>query len=293
MTDFRIGYLYALAPIHCGSQGDLGNILNIAREAHTDFPYIPGSSLRGSLRDEVEQQDSKAADRLFGQELRDGEQMGVHQVWFGDARLLWVPVRTLAKGNQSAFSWISCPSLLRDRALLTRQVCPDFGDEAVGNSAGEYMVADAKIHVRAASPEQISAMNIDTWPEHLNTSVKPILNKNCIVLPDSIFQVLVEHSLWTQIRNKIQTSQDGANAQGSAEVFWTDICIPRDAIFYFPWGYQVHPRQPISAEDCSIMHKTLTTLIQVGGQANVGRGWVQSWINSDQTPKLPEVSAIA
>jgi CRISPR-associated protein Cmr4 len=32
MKDFQIGYLYSLAPIHCGGEGDLGNILEIARE---------------------------------------------------------------------------------------------------------------------------------------------------------------------------------------------------------------------------------------------------------------------
>ena len=54
MTDFRMGYIYSLAPIHCGGEGDLGNILEIAREVHTNFPYVPGSSLRGCLRDEVQ-----------------------------------------------------------------------------------------------------------------------------------------------------------------------------------------------------------------------------------------------
>jgi CRISPR-associated protein Cmr4 len=88
MADFRVGYLYSLAPIHCGGEGDLGNILEIAREVHTNFPYIPGSSLRGSLRDELLQFAGKeVADRLFGKELANGDQMGVHQVWFGDARL--------------------------------------------------------------------------------------------------------------------------------------------------------------------------------------------------------------
>ena len=53
MKDFRVGYLYSLAPIHCGNEGDFGNISEIAREVHTNFPYIPGSSLRGSLRNEV------------------------------------------------------------------------------------------------------------------------------------------------------------------------------------------------------------------------------------------------
>ena len=65
MKDFRIGYLYSLAPIHCGGEGDLGNILEIVREVHTNFPYLPGSSLRGSLRDEVGTLNSDAANILF------------------------------------------------------------------------------------------------------------------------------------------------------------------------------------------------------------------------------------
>ncbi len=42
MTNFRVGYLYSFSPIHCGGEGDIGNILEIAREVHTNFPYIPG-----------------------------------------------------------------------------------------------------------------------------------------------------------------------------------------------------------------------------------------------------------
>ena len=61
MSDFRTGYLYTLAPIHCGGEGDLGNILDIVREVHTDFPYIPGSSLRGNLRWDVNSMNPAAA----------------------------------------------------------------------------------------------------------------------------------------------------------------------------------------------------------------------------------------
>lgn len=115
MTDFRVGYLYSLAPIHCGGEGDIGNILDIAREVHTQFPYIPGSSLRGGFRNEVGLLHPDSVNPLFGKEL-DGEgQMGVHQVWFGDARLLWVPMRTMAiEGGNDVFTWVSCHSLLRD-----------------------------------------------------------------------------------------------------------------------------------------------------------------------------------
>lgn len=285
MTDFRIGYLYSLAPIHCGGEGDLGNILEIAREAHTNFPYIPGSSLRGSLRNELLQyQGQEVSDRLFGRELTNNSQMGVHQVWFGDARLLWVPMRTLSLQGQDIFSWVSCHSLIRDCGILSKQPKAIFPDYAVGSRSGTYTVADATVEVRKLSPEQESALAFaGTWSADLGEPTHQNWQSNRIVLPDSDFQVLMEHSLWTQIRNKIQEES------GSAEVFWTDVCIPRDTIFYYGWGYNLQKSNPVTASDNQAMTEVLSGLIQVGGQANVGRGWVQSWVANSSTPTVRSV----
>jgi CRISPR-associated protein Cmr4 len=282
MKDFRVGYLYSLAPIHCGGEGDLGNILEIAREAHTNFPYIPGSSLRGSLRDEVlEYQDQATADRLFGKELDSNGQMGVHQIWFGDARLLWVPMRTMSQNGNDIFTWVSCPTLLRDWALISRKDLPVFPDRAVGDRTADYVVADAKVRVQEFTPEQTTAIDLTgNWSDNLGNETKSTWSKNRIVLPDSDFQVLMEHSLWTQVRNKIQAS-------GGAEVFWTDVCIPRDTIFYYAWGYSIDKKNPIQSSDHHTIKEVLIGLIQVGGQANVGRGWVQSWIANDSAPTIP------
>ncbi|MEB3830329.1 RAMP superfamily CRISPR-associated protein [Phormidium sp. CCY1219] len=286
MTDFRIGYLYSLAPIHCGGEGNLGNILEIAREVHTNFPYVPGSSWRGTLRFEVSTQNQEAADALFGKELSDGGQMGVHQVWFGDARLLWVPMRTLSMNGNDVFTWVSCHSLIRDCALIARQPGATFPDVPVGTRPGTYMVADAQLQVTRLNDEQKNAIALPgTWPDSLSGAVQPTWNANRIVLPDADFQVLMEHSLWTQIRNKIQDDTTGANQAGSAEVFWTDVCIPRDTILYFAWGYNLLPNHPISQPQHELLLDALQGLVQVGGQANVGRGWVQSWVANGNAPQ--------
>jgi CRISPR-associated protein Cmr4 len=275
MKDFRTGYLYSLAPIHCGGEGDLGNILEIAREIHTNFPYIPGSSLRGSLRDEMEVLDTDATNALFGKELDDKGQMGVHQVWFGDARLLWVPMKTMSQNNTDVFTWVSCPSLLCAHAIATGKGFASFPDHAVGLRAGRYTVADAQINVSEVSPEQQQAIALSgNFPNSLKDPVQPTWEKNRIVLPDADFEILMEHALWTQIRNKIQEA-------GAAEVFWTDVCIPRDTILYFNWGYSLDQKNPATESQHKLLMSVLQGLIQVGGQANVGRGWVQSWVNNN------------
>ncbi|MBD2139424.1 type III-B CRISPR module RAMP protein Cmr4 [Anabaena sp. FACHB-1237] len=278
MADFRVGYMYSLAPIHCGGEGDLGNILEIAREVHTNFPYVPGSSLRGTLRDAVEIIDKIAATALFGKELDQQGQMGVHQVWFGDARLLWIPMRTMSSNNRDVFTWVSCHSLIRDHALVSRQKTVIFPNHAVGNRRGVYSVADAQLQVELLSDEQKQAISLTGWPDSLKDAVKPTWESNLIVLPDADFQILMEHSLWTQVRNKIQ-DKEGVNPEGSAEIFWTDICIPRDTIFYYPWGYSLLKDNPITEKEHNLLISVLQDLFQVGGQANVGRGWVQGWTN--------------
>ncbi len=250
---------------------------------------IPGSSWRGSLRNEVaslEPDGASIANRLFGKELDGSGQMGVHQVWFGDARLLWVPMRTMAlEGSGDAFTWVSCPALLRDHALISRRSISTFRNQPVGTRAGTYWVADSKIQVAAMSEAEEAATLLCTdWATSLQGDVQATWTKNRIVLPDSDFEILMEHSLWTQVRNKIQEA-------GSAEVFWTDVCIPRDTIFYFPWGYSLHKKQSVLDTDHDVLMKVMKGLIQVGGQANVGRGWVQSWVADASLPaSAPQIT---
>ena len=295
MSRFRLGYLYALSPIHPGGEGDLGNILDIVRETHTNFPYIPGSSLRGCLRDEVKYSGlpnadaKKIANRLFGDELDTSTgNMGVHQAWFGDARLLWVPMRTMElEGKGDVFTWVSCHTLIRDHALLSQQGqnLPSLPDIPVGTRTGEYWVADSQITVGAMPTGLTEATELPKWSTSLEGEVKSTWNDCRIILPDNDFDVLMEHALWTQIRNKI-TAEDNLNGKtqpGSAEVFWTDICIPRDTILYFPWGYRKD--KPVLESDHNALMSVVNALFQVGGQANVGRGWVQGWVVNDQPPE--------
>jgi CRISPR-associated protein Cmr4 len=50
---FHLVYLTLLTPLHTGGTTQEGNLLGIAREAHTNLPYIPSSTIRGKLRASV------------------------------------------------------------------------------------------------------------------------------------------------------------------------------------------------------------------------------------------------
>ena len=59
----KLAYMYLLSPLHTGGASQEGNLVGIAREAHTDLPYMPYSTARGRLRANTPESDRT---RLWG-----------------------------------------------------------------------------------------------------------------------------------------------------------------------------------------------------------------------------------
>jgi CRISPR-associated protein Cmr4 len=107
-------YLYLLTPLHTGGSADEGNLMGIAREVHTEFPYLPASSLRGKIRSALELSNpqseeekalAKEVSQFFGQKIKDGQQPTEGEVWFAEATLLFFPIASLSHH----LVWITCP----------------------------------------------------------------------------------------------------------------------------------------------------------------------------------------
>ncbi len=103
----KLTFVHALSPLHAGTGQGVGVIdLPIAREKATGIPYLPGSSLKGTLRDRCT--DEETRERVFGPDTnRADEHAGAAH--FSDQRLLLLPVRSL-KGT---FAWVTSPYLLQ------------------------------------------------------------------------------------------------------------------------------------------------------------------------------------
>ncbi len=111
VQDLRLYAIHALSPVHIGVGESTGDInLPIAREVHTLYPFIPGSSLKGILRDAAAQMGltHKQIYAAFGPpKERASDARG--GLVISDSTLLFLPVRAMV----GTFAWVTCPNLLR------------------------------------------------------------------------------------------------------------------------------------------------------------------------------------
>jgi CRISPR-associated protein Cmr4 len=104
-------FLHAQTSLHPGSGTALGVVdLPIQRERHTQWPLIPGTSLKGVLRDACRRR-SGNDDRLFAAFGPDAQEADKHAgaISLTDARILAFPVRS-ARG---VFAWVTSPAVLQ------------------------------------------------------------------------------------------------------------------------------------------------------------------------------------
>lgn len=256
-----VTYLYLLSPLHTGGTTQEGNLLGIARESHTELPYIPSSTIRGRLRASTSK---KNRNRLWGNTIEDvmggaNTNLTQGQVWVGDGSLLWVPVPSLSHG----VIWISCPMLLHRWQRLTGQSLGTVAPYStnLGNNKPVYL-KDAILKGNELKPW-------DKWQEWVPirelTQIERVL-----VLPDQHCKTLIETSLWRQVKVKLDKHK---TVEGG---FRYEEAIPPDTLMYFPWG-TVAQLNGTAAKAKSDLQEVFDShqILQIGGQESLGRGFVQ------------------
>ncbi len=101
--------IHALSPLHAGTGQGVDVIdLPIARLKAMGIPFAPGSSIKGVLRDARRQDgEPERLQAVFGPDTHNAsEHAGALVV--GDARLLFLPVRSI----RGTFAWVTSPLLL-------------------------------------------------------------------------------------------------------------------------------------------------------------------------------------
>ena len=103
-------FIHAQTSLHPGSGTALGVVdLPIQRERHTQWPVIPGSALKGILRDACRRKAGNNGElfAVFGPETVEADKHA-GALTLTDARILAFPVRSL----RGVFAWVTCKAVL-------------------------------------------------------------------------------------------------------------------------------------------------------------------------------------
>ena len=309
----RSVFIQALSPLHAGTGQAVNSVVDlpIARYRSTGIPFLPGSSIKGVLRDVLEERVPDTKERplnliCFGpkpdseeseepQEQKEKKRFA-GAVVFNDARLLLLPVRSL----RGTFAYVTSPLLLRlaqsDLAVtfpipkLRRTPQGQGGQPAQARAVvlpgsallhGEYVyLEDIDCKIAKNPPEAELVESVHKWGAWLAEQVFPdgerdLFSERFVVVDDETMTFLWETA--TQVDARIRINDKTHVVQEGA--LWYEESLPAESILVGLLAAD-RPRRP--------GHDPLTAAIlldhvigegrkdlQFGGKATVGRGRAQ------------------
>ena len=275
----KLLFLHALSPLHAGTGRGVGVIdLPVAREKGSDLPMVPGSSVKGVLRD-AEPNDRTRYD-VFGPDTDKAHEYA-SSVQFTDLRLLLLPVRSLA----GTFAWVTSPFILRRLVRDMKDMgvdggklaIPDLGDSeetcAVSARSTALKVNDNHIVLEDLLLGSTGKDEVDAWAQWLGERIFPddtdwqaMLAARLCVVQDDVMRYLVQVGLAVTARIKLEDDSKTVQKGG----LWYEEALPAETVLA---GLVVANQVKATPKK---VFETLTQLtqkpLQVGGNATVGRG---------------------
>ena len=277
--EHKILGLLAQTPIHAGAGSAVGVIdLPIMREAHTGWPCVFGSAVKGALRSKATLADAPWVTDVFGPDTRNASDHA-GAVAVGDARLLLLPVRSLT----THFKWVTCPAaLMRSAQDAVRMGYANVPQWTHGQPAqDEVLVAGddtslflEDLHFKAKK------LNLNAWIDWLllfmGAEERDALGRQLTVVSDDMFAHLAQFS--TAVTPHIAI-EDPARKIVKDGALWYEETLAPQTLLYAPVAAQGSRRKESDMSAADVlgallgMFPTEKPYLQLGGNENVGMGW--------------------
>jgi len=283
----KMMFIHALTPLHPGTGQGVGVIdLPVARETATGLPYLPGSSLKGVLRDRCTEDSIRK--EVFGPETNDNNDSKAAAALFTDQRLLLLPVRSLA----GTFAWVTSPfilqRLLRDGrgredtkklqsafVKLSKKLDKDKGTALVTKTT-QLLVpvgGSKKVILEDLDLESSVLSSAREWAEWLGAHIFPgdsiwqatLAQKFCIV-HDDILSFLLQTATEVIARNQLTEDKISNN-------LWYEETLPAETVLSgLVVAHQVGKNGLTPEKVITEVKKLTDEVMQLGGNATIGRG---------------------
>jgi len=276
----KLIFVQALTPLHSGTGQGVGVIdLPVAREKSTGIPFVPGSSLKGVLRDAC-QIDKEITFKVFGPDTDNADEFS-GAISVTDVRLLMLPVRSL----RGVYAWVLSPLLLhrltRDARVAGEQALPEIPSLLLKDSC-LLAVENAEICLNQQVVLEDLLLNVAisaelrAWADWLAARIFPqqpdwhtILMQHICLVPDDIMSFLLETG--TEVIPRIALEKEKKTVRKGA--LWYEESLPAETILS---GMVVAQAVGKNASTPNIVFDAVKTCIkkplQVGGNATVGSG---------------------
>jgi CRISPR-associated protein Cmr4 len=289
----KIVWLHSLSSIHVGA-GDSVDVIDlpVAREKVTNWPYIPGSALKGVFRDVcTDFGDGMLVKDAFGPDTKgselDSPVDGAGQLWFADARLLCFPVRSL----HGTFAWLTCPYALmrlsRDLAATGGSSLPKVEgpakDEDILLSSQNSIADGESVYLEDLDLNVKTNPSVETLASFLASQLmeeswRSEFTSRFGLVSDNIFTFLVETC--TEVAAHIRIKDDTKTVQDGA--LWYEESVPPETIFSFPLTASSRKNGRSSSDLLGLIRDAIKKPVQIGGKASVGRGLLRAAIDGKE-----------
>lgn len=297
-SEARMLFIHAQTPLHPGSGTALGVVdLPVQRERHTGWPLIPGSSLKGVLRDaardiihaengksrkEINKDDAKIT-AVFGPGEPEKESIHPGALVLTDARILAFPVRSL----KGVFAWVTCPAVLerlyRDLELAGAKPTfnvpqPDPEKAACAKDSPLLIDGNDLLLEEFEFQRTDDSAGVAEWIAGNATSDQATadrLKKNSVVLHNDDFGHFVKHA--TEVVARIGLDAERKTVKQGA-LFYQEF-LPTETLLYAVAiahasrdnnnGGTLNAGQVINYLDGSLKKRPV---LQIGGDETIGKG---------------------
>lgn len=290
MPDAKLLFIHALTGLHPGSGSALGVVdMPVQRERHTQWPLIPGSSLKGVLRDTCRPGDSHGDEHeawlaAFGPEANNASDFA-GALALTDARLLAFPVRSL----HGVFAWATCPAALarakRDANLLLKNtdtpdipssiergkaLCANDSNLVIGEE-NRLLLEEFEFQCDGADQELV-----DQWAKRLAQAVQDEatqkrLEDHLVILHDDDFTYFTRHA--TEVIARVGLDYETKTAKDGA-LFYEEF-LPAETLFYAVVMGSDSRNNNVDRDAAGMLawlEDKLPQTLQIGGDQTIGKG---------------------
>ena len=267
----RILYIFTRTPLHVGAGSSVGAIDQpVQRERHTGFPIIPGSSVKGVLRDHLGRslRDPALIDDLFGQG-GDAENFTAGKISFGEAHLVAFPVRSARGAFALATSALALRRLARDAGLKLK--VPDEPEDMNCLAGGKLTIE--KSGKKGVVLEEYRFSATGEFPKEWEAALTGVLSDAVLCGGAGRFVLLSDGDLSHFAVNACPVNQHVRidDETGTAEEggLFNEQTVPSESLFFAPLTVMQR-----GADDNPVFAALSDErLVQFGGNGTTGLGF--------------------